>query len=423
MGGHTGPVSCLSFSATNGLMASSSWDQSVKVWDVFGKNGMVESFQHSSEVLHAMFHPNSNDLITTTLGGQIHVWDQEASSIKGLIECKKDLQGGRLRDDRNTAKKSTKNKHFNSISVSPSGDFVIGGGNSKNICLYDIRNKILLRRYALTQNRSLDGVLLQLNSKNIKGDVADHELDIDSDLEEDAWEVRNAADQSMPGSKKPNNAQVVKRNTKLAIRVKQIQFSPDGTQFACATTEGVIIYSLASGLLESHNFNPYEIDETVTIDNIIGHIKEENYLSALIMALRLNEPEVIDKVFKCIPITSVQLIASHFPSNYLFRFLEFLQKEIEHSRDIQWNMTWLKELLRFNEHVLKHCRLGSEYSSQAFSMNQLQNVTSSSSNMKGRALLLKLYASLNFYDQSFKKIVNENLHLLTYLQQKAIIQN
>lgn len=45
----------------------------------------------------------------------------------------------------------------------------------------------MLRRYAITQNRSLDGVLLKLNSKAIKGDVADHELDIDSDLEEDAW--------------------------------------------------------------------------------------------------------------------------------------------------------------------------------------------------------------------------------------------
>lgn len=64
---------------------------------------------------------------------------------------------------------------------------MLGGGNSKNLCLYDIRNKLLLRRYAITQNRSLDGVLLMLNSKNIKGEVAEHELDIDSDLEEDAW--------------------------------------------------------------------------------------------------------------------------------------------------------------------------------------------------------------------------------------------
>ena len=104
--------------------------------------------------------------------------------------------------------------------MSPNGQFVIGGGNSKNICLYDIRNKLLLRRYAITQNRSLDGVLHKLNSKNVKDDVAEHELDIDSDLEEDAWQVRNQADMQMPGSRKPNNAQAIKRNTKLAIRVK-----------------------------------------------------------------------------------------------------------------------------------------------------------------------------------------------------------
>ena len=95
--------------------------------------------------------------------------------------------------------------------------------------MYDIRNKLLIRRFAITQNRSLDGVLLMLNSKNLKGEVAEHELDIDSDLEEDAWEVRNQADQQMPGCKKPNNAQIVKRNTKLAVRVKQVVFSPDGT--------------------------------------------------------------------------------------------------------------------------------------------------------------------------------------------------
>ena len=88
-----------------------------------------------------------------------------------------------------------------------------------------------------------------MNSKNVKGDVVDHELDIDSDLEEDAWQVRNEADQQMPGAKKPNNAQIIKRNTKLAVRVKKVMFSPDGTQFACATTEGLLIYSLAEDLL------------------------------------------------------------------------------------------------------------------------------------------------------------------------------
>lgn len=75
------------------------------------------------------------------------------------------------------------------MALSPNGEFVIGGGNSKNICLYDIRNKVLLRRFAVTQNRSLDGVLLKLNSKNVKeGGTMQHELDqLDSDLEEDVW--------------------------------------------------------------------------------------------------------------------------------------------------------------------------------------------------------------------------------------------
>jgi hypothetical protein len=63
----------------------------------------------------------------------------------------------------------------------------------------------------------------------VKGDVVDHEIEVDSDLEEDAWHVRNQADEQMPGSSKMNNAKVIKRNTKLAVRVKQVAFSPDGT--------------------------------------------------------------------------------------------------------------------------------------------------------------------------------------------------
>ncbi len=102
--------------------------------------------------------------------------------------------------------------------------------------------------------------------------MVDHEIDIDSDLEEDAWQVRNQADANMPGSKKVNGAQLIKRRTKLAIRIKAIRFSPDGTQFAAATTEGLIIYSLKNDI---NLFNPVEIDENVTIDNIINHIKDE----------------------------------------------------------------------------------------------------------------------------------------------------
>jgi periodic tryptophan protein 2 len=80
----------------------------------------------------------------------MHIWEAEDGNLKGIIECRDDIHGGRLREDRVTAKNSTKNKHFNSIAVSPNGDFIIGGGNSKHLCLYDLNHKLLMRRFAVT---------------------------------------------------------------------------------------------------------------------------------------------------------------------------------------------------------------------------------------------------------------------------------
>ena len=51
LSGHSGPISCLAFAGTSGQLASASWDNSVRVWDIFGKNGLVDTLEHSSEVL------------------------------------------------------------------------------------------------------------------------------------------------------------------------------------------------------------------------------------------------------------------------------------------------------------------------------------------------------------------------------------
>ncbi len=206
LNGHTGPISSLCFSQTGAMLVSGSWDQTVRVWDIFEKKGSVDSLSHTSEVLSVDFHPNNKDIISTTLGGQMYMWQAAEGNLIGIIDCKDDIAGGRLREERVTAKNSSRNKHFNSVAISPNGEFVIGGGNSKHICLYDLRYKLLMKRFAVTQNRSLDGVLQILNSKNVKDGMAEHELDIDSDLDEDAWQIRNQADANMPGAKKLNSA-------------------------------------------------------------------------------------------------------------------------------------------------------------------------------------------------------------------------
>lgn len=73
---HTAPVSSVTFSPANAMsesgsiLASSSWDMTVKVWDIFGRQGLLETLEHSSEVVTCEFHPTTkNELVSTTLGG------------------------------------------------------------------------------------------------------------------------------------------------------------------------------------------------------------------------------------------------------------------------------------------------------------------------------------------------------------------
>lgn len=40
--------------------------------------------------------------------------------------------------------------------------------------------------------------------------------------------------------------------------------------------------------------------------------------------------------------------------------------------------------------------------------------------MQGRATLLKISQGLNFYDQNLKRIVNENLHMIKFMQKVAV---
>lgn len=69
LNGHIAPISSLIFSSTGAVLVSGSWDKSVRVWDIFEKKGAVDSLTHASEVLSVDFHPNSKDIVATTLGG------------------------------------------------------------------------------------------------------------------------------------------------------------------------------------------------------------------------------------------------------------------------------------------------------------------------------------------------------------------
>ena len=47
---------------------------------------------------------------------------------------------------------------FTSLCYSADGTCIIAGGQSKNVCIYSIQESLLLKKFEITQNRSLDAV-------------------------------------------------------------------------------------------------------------------------------------------------------------------------------------------------------------------------------------------------------------------------
>lgn len=76
--------------------------------------------------------------------------------MKGSIDGRRDLCGGRKSTDDFTAKHNAAGKFFRSVCYSADGEYVLAGGKSKYVCIYEVRGKTLVRKYALTQNRSLE---------------------------------------------------------------------------------------------------------------------------------------------------------------------------------------------------------------------------------------------------------------------------
>ena len=87
--------------------------------------------------------------------------------METVIEGRDDAVGGRRTGDARTAKNSTRGKCFTSVCYSADGTCMLAGGLSKFVCIYAVAPRLLLRKYQLSHNRSLEGVLDKLNSTGL----------------------------------------------------------------------------------------------------------------------------------------------------------------------------------------------------------------------------------------------------------------
>lgn len=128
--------------------------------------------------------------------------------------------------------------------------------------------QVLLRRFQITLNLSLDGVLDFLNSKNMTEAGPLNLIDDDNSDKEDGVDkqTRRKSSYDLPGSM-PNRGRPI-------IRTKCLRIAPTGRSWAAATTEGVLVYSIDENFI----FDPTDLDMDVTPEVL-------HYLSILITLL------------------------------------------------------------------------------------------------------------------------------------------
>ena len=139
LNGHTGPVSCLAFSHINDILISGSWDNTVKMWELYTKKGISETYEHNSKITAIALSPNDKEVAVSTLNGELYTWDIETASIKNILDVSRDIWGGRLNDEKVSAKNATRNKYLNTIHYNLPGNLLICGGNSQYALIYDMQ--------------------------------------------------------------------------------------------------------------------------------------------------------------------------------------------------------------------------------------------------------------------------------------------
>nr|XP_018897803.1 PREDICTED: periodic tryptophan protein 2 homolog [Bemisia tabaci] len=334
LSGHEGPVSSLMFSPvmSSSALASTSWDKSLKLWNAVETGTDHETVKLLADGLYVVYKPNGKEVAVATLDGNITFFDSEHGNQLGCIEGRNDLGSGRLETDRITAKKTLQAKAFSTLCYSPDGEFIIAAGQSKFICIYNVDEAILIKKFEVTQNRSLDGVDDFINRRKLTefGNVALVE-------ERDPSEGGNVM-LKLPGVKKGDMAS---RSTKPEIRVFDVQFSPTGQSWAATTTEGLLIYSLRSDYL----FDPFELEMGITPAAVKETLGKHDHAKALMMSIRLNEPVIVREVVEKVPVSEIELTVAALPEAYAEKVTCYVASFIEASRHIEFYLLWVQHLV------------------------------------------------------------------------------
>ncbi len=109
-------------------------------------------------------------------------------------------------------------------SYTADGKCLLGGGQSKWVVLYDVEQRLLLRKWQLSHNRSLDGVLDKLHTSGMAGDAGASVASFDLDASDDDDDEKKGKE-VLPGAA---TGEFSKRNNKVRDRERERERGREG---------------------------------------------------------------------------------------------------------------------------------------------------------------------------------------------------
>lgn len=335
LAGHEAPISSLAFAPFGGIVVSGSWDQTVRLWNIFGRSQNSEPLQLQTDVLRVAIRPDSKQVAVSTLDGQLTFWSMAEAAQETNVDGRRDISGGRRLTDRRTAANVAGTKAFTSLAYSTDGSCVIAGGNSKYICLYDVQSGVLVKKFVVSINLSMDGTQEFLNSRNLTeaGPIGM------IDNQGEASDLEDRIDRTLPGA---NRGTMSTKRQRPEIRVPALAFSPTGGAFCAATTEGLLLYSTDQPL---SSFDPFDLGIDTTPTTALEALAAKEYLRALVIGFRLNEETLIQCIYESIPSDDVALIVRTLPRQYVVHLLRLVTRASENNQHLELNIRWIKIIL------------------------------------------------------------------------------
>nr|XP_039251943.1 periodic tryptophan protein 2 homolog [Styela clava] len=337
LAGHEGPVVSLCFSSAEALLASGSWDGTVKLWSVLETKSARETITLNQDVLAIAFKPDGSEIAVSTLNAEITFWDVQTAKQMGSIECKYDIIIGRNENDRISAKSKSQGKAYDCISYISDGQCVIAGGKFASIGIYNVKEGLLVKKFTVSQNLSFDGMEEFLDKRKMTEFGPSALIDTDESNEKLI---------KLPGVQKGD---MCSRSFKPEVRVSGVKFSPAGRDWAAVTTEGLVIYSLDNNFV----FDPFDLEISITPELIRQKIEKDEYAEAIVVALRLNEVQLICEAIESTPIAAIEMIVSGLRQKYVEKLLEFISTQLDKSCHFHFYILWTKYIFLHHATQLK----------------------------------------------------------------------